>query len=271
MNAMLISVAITPDEQAAGALSAEHLTEAAVALRTHGCVMLRDVLTPEHVAAMREELFARNPPLQRAERPDISGRVGNQRFMAAVEISGPFGSPALYANPFALPVLSAVLGPEMVIGVFGTVTSLPGAQDQHIHADGSPLTNKALNRLTTAHAVNLFVPLVEFNGSTGTTRLFPGTHLDIDRDVATAPFVDPVVPVGSCLLMDYRLKHQGLANRSELVRPLLFVVFQKPWFKDYKNHGHLPFLRLSNENYERMPPEHRSLFSWTEHYRHGLY
>lgn len=268
---MLISVAITPAEQTARALSAENLAEASRALRTHGCVMLRDVLAPEHIAAMREEVLARNPPLQRAERPEISGRVGNRRFMAALELSGPFGSPDFFANPFALPVLRAVVGPEMVIGAFGAVTSLPGAQDQHVHFDGPPLFNKAINRLAPAHAVNFFVPLVEFNASTGTTRLFPGTHLDVDRDVASAPFVDPIIPVGSCLLMDYRLKHQGLANRSELVRPLLYTVFQQPWFKDYKNHGRVPFLRLSDADYARMAEEHRALFSWTEHYRNGLY
>jgi ectoine hydroxylase-related dioxygenase (phytanoyl-CoA dioxygenase family) len=164
-----------------------------------------------------------------------------------------------------------VLGEEMVLGCAGTVTSLPGAQDQHVHRDGPPLFNKAVNRMAPAHAINFFVPLVELNENTGTTRLFPGTHTNTDLDPASAPFVDPIVPVGSCLLVDYRLYHQGRANRSEQVRPLLYCVYHQPWFKDYKNHAAAPFLRISEADYAAIPPEHRKLLVWTEHYRTGLY
>ncbi len=268
---MLTTLIFTSEELATRVLRPETVIQGAKALRTHGCVLLRDVFTPAVIGTLRDAVFARNEPLLRAQRPEISGEVGNRRFQSPLDISGPFASPEVFANPFALPILRAVIGEELILGACGTVTSLPGAKNQHIHRDCPPLFNKVVNRMVPTHAVNFFVPLVEFNESTGTTRLFPGTHIDTDVATADAAFIDPVIPVGSCLLMDGRLYHQGQANRSDLVRPLLYCVFQQPWFKDYKNHATLPFLRISDAEFTKIPPEHRSLLAWIEHYRAGLY
>jgi hypothetical protein len=268
---MLVSLTFTAEETRAQTPRSETITQAATALRTSGCVLLRDVFLPEFIGTLREAFFARHESLRRGEPPDGAGKVGNRRFQTALDLSSPFDSPPFYANGLALPILRAVLGEEMVLGCFGAVTSLPGAQDQHVHRDGPPLFNKAVNRMVPAHALDLFVPLVELNSDTGTTRLYPGTHTNADLDPAVAPFVDPVVPVGSCLLIDYRLFHQGRGNRSQQVRPLLYCVYHQPWFKDYKNHAAAPFLRISDSDYAAIPAEHRKLLSWTEHYRTGLY
>jgi hypothetical protein len=76
--------------------------------------------------------------------------------------------------------------------------------------------------------------------TTGTTRLWPRTHvLDDEAAAAVAP-EDPVVLAGSCLLMDYRLRHGGTANRSETVRPILYNVYQRRWFRDFVNYGQQP-------------------------------
>ena len=71
--------------------------------------------------------------------------------------------------------------------------------------------------------------------------------------------------------MDYRLFHQGMGNRSQTIRPMLFCAYHRPWFKDYTNHKVWPFLRLNEDEYKRIPDEHRTMFSWVEHYRSGLY
>lgn len=268
---MLATLTFTTDETAAQAPCPETVTRGATALRSTGCLLLRDVFSPAFIATLREAFFARNAPLRRSEPPVGAGKVGNRRFQSPLDLSFPFDAPQLYANAFALPILRAVLGEEMILGCFGTVTSLPGAQDQHIHRDGPPLFNKAVNRMVPAHAINFFVPLVELNENTGTTRVFPGTHTNTDLEPAVAPFVDPVVPVGSCLLVDYRLYHQGCGNRSQEVRPLLYCVYHQPWFKDYKNHAAAPFLRISEADYAAIPVEHRKLLTWIEHYRTGLY
>ncbi|HWZ95174.1 MAG TPA: phytanoyl-CoA dioxygenase family protein [Opitutaceae bacterium] len=268
---MITELQFTIEERAAGGPSAETVAAGAKALRAHGCVLLRDVFAADFIAALREELLARHKSFPRQAAPAGSGEVGGKRFLTPLTISGPFHSAQLYANPLVRPILRAVLGPEMVLGALGTVTSLPGAPEQHAHRDGPPLFNQAINRMVTAHAIDLFIPLVEFNDRTGTTRLFPDTHLDLQADPATAAYVDPVIPIGACVLMDYRLFHQGRENRSELIRPLLFAVYHLPWFKDYNNYASTSFLKISDEDYARIPAEHRRLLAWTEHYRSGLY
>jgi ectoine hydroxylase-related dioxygenase (phytanoyl-CoA dioxygenase family) len=197
--------------------------------------------------------------------------VGNRRLQVPVDFSAPFGSPDLYANPLILPILQALLGPGLFFGIFGSVTSLPGAEDQHLHRDNPLLFGEAINRFLPPYAINLFVPLVEFNAMTGTTRLLPGTHVRTGPEALQHPACDPIVRVGSCLLMDYRLYHQGTANRSETIRPMLFCAYHLPWYKDYWNQKTWPFLRISDADYAAIPAEHRSMFAWIEHYRAGLY
>ena len=268
---MLPTIEFTPQERAEQAPHPDTVVRGAAALRMHGCVVLRDLFAAELIAGLRDDFLARHDSLFRSARPADSSEVGGLRFMTPLALAGAFHTPELYAHPFVLPILRAVMGDDIVLGVLNVVTSLPGAPVQHVHRDGPPLFNAAVNRMLPAYAITFFVPLVEFNESTGTTRCFPGTHIDTDADPATAPFIDPDVPVGSCLLLDYRLYHQGRANRSALIRPLCCAVYQQPWFKDYRNHATIPFLRLADDDYARIPEEHRNLLRWTEHYRPGLY
>lgn len=76
------------------------------------------------------------------------------------------------------------------------------------------------------------------------------------------PHQDPLGPVGSCLLMDYRLTHQGLANRSNQVRPVLSMVYNRPWFRDAVNYKKQPPLAISTEEFSRIPESYRGLFQW---------
>lgn len=150
-----------------------------------------------------------------AGRPEDALKVGSRRFMLTVEMEAPFLDEALYANPLVLPVLQQLLGPDLVLGSFASVTSLPGAKEQHLHRDNPLLFGPALNRFLPPHAINLFIPLREFNKTNGTTRLMPGSHLKPDEEGKLSPALDPVVPLGCGLLVDYRLFHQGTANRSD--------------------------------------------------------
>ncbi len=72
----------------------------------------------------------------------------------------------------------------------------------------------------------------------------------------------PVVPAGGCLLMDYRLLHGGTANCSDTVRPLLYVIYHRPWFRDYVNFQKQPAVRMSRAEARRVPEAHRALFAW---------
>ena len=68
--------------------------------------------------------------------------------------------------------------------------------------------------------------------------------------------------LGDCYLMDYRLSHYGQANRSEQPRPILSLVYQRPWFRDFMNFQGQPSLRLDRDAFDRVPDAHRSLLTW---------
>jgi hypothetical protein len=60
--------------------------------------------------------------------------------------------------------------------------------------------------------------------------------------------------------MDYRLIHGGLANRSDKVRPILYFVFSRYWFRDYANFTQKAPVVMRTSEYERVPKKWRKLF-----------
>ena len=110
----------------------------------------------------------------------------------------------------------------------GCVTAAAGAPAQHFHADGRA-----------RGIVNAFVPLVDVPASLGPTHFRRGSHAwDHDspypaaaerRRQAAAEEVAPELSRGALLLYDYRMMHPGGANRSEVRRPLAYVMHSRRW------------------------------------------
>jgi ectoine hydroxylase-related dioxygenase (phytanoyl-CoA dioxygenase family) len=98
--------------------------------------------------------------------------VGDKRILVPVEVSGLFNTPHLYANPFVFPLAQDILGEECILGSFGAVAALPGAEDQHTHRDHPFLfQEEAIDTAMPAYAVTVIVPLVDVNEHHGTTRV----------------------------------------------------------------------------------------------------
>lgn len=164
------------------------------------------------------------------------------------------------ASPLVLPVLRGLLGENLRLTSLNAVVSLPGADIQHRHRDHPELFPGFPNGLLPPSALTMFVPLVDMNERTGTTRLWPGSHLQNQDEIADDAFIDPIVAAGSCGIFDYRLMHRGMPNRSVESRPVLYLVFSRPWFRDYVNYGKQPRLRITPGALEQMAPDSRALF-----------
>jgi hypothetical protein len=76
------------------------------------------------------------------------------------------------------------------------------------------------------------------------------------------PAQDPVVPLGSCLLLDYSVAHYGRGNRSDRVRPILNLIYSRPWFRDCRNYHLQPPLRFAQGWLEQADGEVRELVAW---------
>ncbi|MGH9386851.1 MAG: phytanoyl-CoA dioxygenase family protein [Vicinamibacterales bacterium] len=191
-------------------------------------------------------------------------RVGDRRYMVTVAIEPPFDSPELYANPFIFPLLTSALGSSVALLSFGMVMALAGSRDQQVHRDHSPLFPEVpLGGLLPCYAATVVVPLVDLDPATvGTTALWPGSHREAQP--ALESFDSAVLPrarLGSVYMMDYRLVHAGMGNRSDTTRPILYVIYSRPWFTDAENYTRQAKVSISPERLAAVPEAYRSLFA----------
>lgn len=194
--------------------------------------------------------------------------VGDQRFMITVDVKGAFNDPRLYANQTLLPILRELLSDAMRVASFGSVVALPGAQEQAIHLDHPPLFGVDDDGLP-AYALTMVVPLIDLSPKTGTTAIWEGSHRGSDRfkllrrlmkspDFSNASYA--YARQGDAYLMDYRIIHGGMANRSAVARPILYIVYSRPWFRDGCNFKTQQSVSISAKQRKKIPKEHRALF-----------
>jgi ectoine hydroxylase-related dioxygenase (phytanoyl-CoA dioxygenase family) len=112
-----------------------------------------------------------------------------------------------------------------------------------------------------AYAITVVVPLVDINDYQGTTRVWLGSHrVWSDDEARKLPSEDPAAQVGSCILMDYRLLHGGTANYSKQMRPILYLIYHRPWFKDYVNFKKVRELVVAAREYGNIPEAYQRWF-----------
>jgi len=251
---------ITPSEgeRSAGALSSETIAHLAQRFHADGALILENVVDAALIARARRTFGrAYAQYLDGNEHPDAP-MVGDRRLMITVDLEPPFDDPQLFANPLILSLMEAVLDEGFVLGAFGAVCSLPSAPAQHRHSDGPPLFPNPVGRLLPASAITVAIPLLEMNKVHGTTALYLGSHRDA-KPATIGKGTEPIVREGSCMLWDYRLVHGGTPNRSALPRPLLYLVYCRPWFVDEQNFAQHPPLCASRRSLSKLSERHRSL------------
>ena len=114
------------------------------------------------------------------------------------------------------------------------------------------------------YAVTVVLPLVDLDAETGATAVWLGTHRQRwvgqpNPDPAQA-YV-PEVGLESVYLMDYRLVHGGRANLTARPRPILYMIYSRPWFTDRANLTLQARIRMSPEGRAAVPAELQPLFA----------
>jgi ectoine hydroxylase-related dioxygenase (phytanoyl-CoA dioxygenase family) len=256
-------IRLSNNELTAGTLDPVTRLLARQVFSSKGVVVIENAFAPELVASLKNAFMTDYARHLVDRETDETLEVGDKRIMVAVEVNGPFNTPRLYANPFVFPLVQDMLGEECVLGSFGAVTAFPGAEDQHIHRDHPFLFDEeSIDTLMPAYAVNVIVPLVDIDEHHGTTRVWPGSHrVWPEGEARKLPSEDLVAQVGACILIDYRLFHGGTANRSEQMRPLLYVIYQRPWFKDYVNFLKVRELRVPAKERANIPAAYQRWFT----------
>ena len=239
----------------------------------NGTLLIKNVFSSNYIQKLNDEYTDTYSKYLQDKKFDDALKVGDKRTMITVSLDGVFNDPEFYANPLIYPLLQYLLSPNMIVGSFGSVTSLPGAREQHIHRDLPhifdqpdvyPGGEKVLPYLP-PYAITVITPLVPVNELNGTTRMWLGSHLVTMEKTMDQPISDPIAEAGDVILFDYRLLHTGLANKSNEVRPILYSVYSRPWFRDYINYRKQESLIIPAEEYEKIPKKYLQLFSWSKH------
>lgn len=241
------------------------------AFRRHGVLQIGGLFSTQLVAKLHAAFRQRYLSLSGNELRKRYAVVGHRRFMITVRIKPPFDAPELFANPAVMPMMRRLLGVGFTISSFGSVVARPGADAQPAHFDYPPLyESEATCAALPPHAVTLMIPLVDLTTATGSTAVWPGSHQrigarqELERIVETRTMDGSVLPLpqaGDALLIDFRLIHAGTPNDSHIDRPVLYIVYRRPWFDEQKNFTEQPPLKISQKRLARLPRKHRRLFS----------
>ena len=267
----------SPEDMAAGLVRPEMLALGTSLFGTYGTMQIDNAIPVEVVANLHDAFMKRYSAYFREDDHPDALRLGDKRYMLTVDLESPFDDPLLIGAPMVLPIIRKVLGDDCVLGAYTAVISLPGSDDQRLHKDHPALfPDSEWHFKLPCFAAQIIIPLIPLDDTTGTTRFYKGTHLIPTERAEETGAQDPIVPLGSCLLNDYRCAHRGRGNRSNQVRPILTLIFNRPWFRDFKNYGKQPPLRLNEGSYEKLPENLQRLVDWRreelayERLRHSL-
>jgi hypothetical protein len=255
------------EEKQNGRISDVRLAEACNLMSWCGFVQINDVLPGAAVEELRRQHAEQYLAGGAASLRKTSLEVGHRRLMITVDIAGRFNDPALYHNGFFFPVVSKLLGDDPVMTSFGSVCAFPGSKAQHMHADHRPLfAESQVDALLPCFAVTVVVPLVDLDPTVGTTAAWLGSHRAVRPPASPPDYADAFLPYthrGSIYMMDYRLLHGGTPNRGDEPRPILYIVYGRPWFIDSFNYGKQPRIRISPSEFAAVPEAMRRLFVQT--------
>lgn len=159
----------------------------------------------------------------------------------------PLDKPSLMESAPWAPIVHQILGNDAKLLFTGAVISCAGADGQDPHTDGYQISEASND----PHCLTIFVPLVDVNETNGlgSTRFWPGSQLRHFQEFdGTSPGFTPDYHVGSAVIFDYRLVHCGLPNEGAVQRPVLYMVWAKPWYEENNFPGEVLFTSRGNEN-----------------------
>ncbi|MCZ7646582.1 MAG: phytanoyl-CoA dioxygenase family protein [Planctomycetota bacterium] len=247
---------LPPRELQSGRLDPETLATAVELVRTDGYVVFEGVLDAAFVARLREAFFEVFLPYVE----DHPQNRGANRYQMHLPFREPFSDPRLIANPFALPIVEALLGADCVCQYFASDTPLPGSDFQAVHSDIHALFPES-DLVVPAYGLVLNVNLVDFREENGPLEIWPGgTHrMPPNAELKKlAPLMQSrkvLMPAGSVLLRDLRAWHRGTPNRSNEPRPNLALIYARSWLKT-----HYPPIAIPKAAYAGLSERARKLF-----------
>jgi ectoine hydroxylase-related dioxygenase (phytanoyl-CoA dioxygenase family) len=262
---MLPRITFTNEELATGTPGPEKIQTSVELFKQNGTLLFENAFPPALIYSLNVHFQAKYKDYFHEQDTLDALTVGNRRKMITVEVEGPFNNPGIYANPCIFPIIKGILGERIILNGHGGVIALPGSATQHTHRDYTGLfLDEVIDSTLPPFALTVVIPLIPIDATVGGTRVWPGSHNATEQQCRTLEYSDPIMPLGSCLFMDYMLVHAGQANKSDRIRPIMYNIYSRPWFRDDANYVKQHPLRISDMEYARVPALCRQLFSWVK-------
>jgi ectoine hydroxylase-related dioxygenase (phytanoyl-CoA dioxygenase family) len=205
---------------------------AVAAIERDGYCILRRAADPAQVCAIAADFAPRFERMGRCDGP-FFGR-NTKRFHALLTRSG--HSADFVLNRLVLEIVDRLLLPycdRVQLNLTQAIEILPGERAQAPHRD-QDMWQRPVPGIE--YLVNVMWPLGAFTAANGATRMWPGTHrqLDVKRpplEEAVAAEMEP----GDALLYLGSVVHGGGANVSAGPRRGMVVSYALGWLKQFEN------------------------------------
>ena len=259
-------IKISDAERDLGLVLKQTAEQASSLFLEQGCLVMENALPRSFVIRLSQAFSAETAELDDEALLAAGLVVGVRRVMVPLLIKPPFDEPQLWANPILSAVLCVCLEAGFVLDACNVVVALPGAPAQALHRDNAlPYGYDEVSVKMPPFAITLAIPLIDLSDETGMTELYEGSHRQLLPTTAFSQgqAVRPSLRMGDAYFMDYRLVHGGTANSSAVRRPILYLIYTRPWYIDSHNHLRegVPALLIDPASLQGVPPFMRFLFA----------
>lgn len=243
----IVEIDLTAEEITQGAASASTVGAAVAALHRDGIVVLNSAVPVEEIDTLNRVLKDRIPTLLNDPKLHFNGGQKTGNIAQSPPLQPDLMFPKIWANPYALEVIAAVIGPQPHCNYVLGNTAISGASErQDVHAD----LNFNYPSMPFALVANYY--LCDTDESNGATEVWPcshtWSHFDLHQqgqawikpehlqEAQEAGFkpLRPSVKRGSVVIRDLRLWHAGIPNPSMEPRIMLAFVHFPWWYQNFK-------------------------------------
>ena len=234
-------VTISEDERASGIMARQNIEKAVVALAQDGIVILDNAVSETSLDFLNKRMVEEAAQLRDSNKTQFNYGKKAQNILQHMIPEPDYILSDIQANPFAVSVCKAVLGPKPVLRYHKANTNFPGEIRQPVHSD----VHYEHPRACFALAVNTV--LIDCSPENGSTECWPGTHLTtrfadqngmngifphlLERRAKNVPPLQPTIKKGGLIVRDMRLWHAGMPNHTEQIRVMLNLIYFADWYR----------------------------------------
>lgn len=227
-------------------------------LSERGYAVVREALGSSEIAKLENDLARRFEATPHCEGDFYGPRT--KRFGSLLIRST--HAEALVRHPVMIEIVERVLGPHcdrIALNLTQAVEIHPGAPAQFPHRDQDMWAGPKGEQ---EYLINVVWPLTPFRAENGGTRLWSGSHRNLDdpipgEDEAIVPELDP----GDALVFLGSTLHGGGANASDLPRRGIIISYCLGWLKPFE----LQWLVYPPHIAKNFDPELAALVGYAQH------